>query len=86
MSYISGTNPCVMRKREEFIMQKGIIKSFDKSCGMGMIGRISEADIRFYAESVVGRSRADLKRGDAVWYEVDNIKNLHIAINVRKCA
>jgi cold shock CspA family protein len=74
-----------MRAREEFIMEKGTVKSFDKSCGMGIICRDSEADIKFYAESVVGRSRAGLMTGDTVWFEVDNIKNLHIAINVRKC-
>ena len=66
-------------------MEKGIIKSFDRSCGTGMIGYADETDIRFYAESVVGRSRADLKQGDAVLFEIGDVKNLYIAINVRKC-
>ena len=66
------------------VMEKGIVKSFDKSCGMGMISRTSDSDVRFYAESIVGRSRAGLVQGDLVWFEVDNIKNLHIAINIRK--
>ena len=65
-------------------MEKGTVKSFDKHCGMGMISRLSDVDVKFYSDSVVGRSRVDLKQGDAVWFEVDNIKNLHIAINVRK--
>ena len=65
-------------------MEKGIIKSYDKNCGMGMIGRTSDRDVRFYTDSVVGRSRADLAQGDSVWFEIDNIKNLHIAINIRK--
>ena len=65
-------------------MERGIIKTYDKSCGMGMIGRASNADVRFYRESIIGRDRAGLIQGDSVWFEVDNIKNLHIAINVRK--
>jgi len=65
-------------------MEKGTVKSYDKSCGMGMIGRISDADVRFYTESVIGKSQAGLAQGDSVWFEIDNIKNLHIAINVRK--
>jgi cold shock CspA family protein len=73
-----------MRERRGIIIQKGIIKSFDKSCGMGMISRPPEADVRFYAESIVGRSRAGLMKGDAVWFDIGNIKNLHIAINIRK--
>lgn len=66
-------------------MEKGIIQSFDKSCGIGTIKRSNEKDIRFYAESIVGGSHAGLAPGDRIWFEVDNIKNLHIAINVRKC-
>ena len=65
-------------------MEKGIIKSYDKNCGMGVIGRSSDKDVQFYVDSVVGRGRAGLKQGDSVWFEIDNIKNLHIAINVRK--
>jgi len=65
-------------------MEKGIVQTFDKSCGMGMISRASEGNVKFYAESIVGGSRAGLMQGDQVWFEVDNIKNLHIAINVRK--
>mgnify|MGYP001084856813 CR=1 FL=1 len=65
-------------------MQKGTVKSYDKNCGMGMISRASDVDVRFYAESIIGRDRAGLAQGDSVWFEVDNIKNLHIAINIRK--
>lgn len=66
-------------------MEKGTIKSFDKLCGLGTISHGSEGDVKFYAESVVGGSRAGLAQGDQVWFEMENIKNLHIAINVRKC-
>lgn len=65
-------------------MQKGMVKSYDKSCGMGLISRSFDVDVRFYAESIIGRDRTNLAQGDAVWFEVDNIKTLHIAINVRK--
>ena len=65
-------------------MEMGIIKTYDKSCGMGLISPASDIDVRFYAESIIGRDRANLVQGDSVWFEVDNIKNLHIAINMRK--
>jgi cold shock CspA family protein len=84
--YIFGTSPRGMRRRKEFIVQKGTIKSFDKSCGMGVIVCRFEDDIMFYEESVVGRSRAGLQKGDEVCFDINNIKNLHIAVNVTKCA
>ncbi|MCA9402242.1 MAG: cold shock domain-containing protein [Candidatus Omnitrophica bacterium] len=65
-------------------MEKGTVKSYDKNCGMGMISRSSEVDVKFYADSIVGRDRVSLTQGDLVWFEVDSIKNLHIAINIRK--
>ena len=65
-------------------MEKGTVESYDKSSGMGMIGRLSEADVKFFADSVIGRDRLSLASGDSVWFEVDNIKSLHIAINIRK--
>ena len=65
-------------------MEKGTVKSYDKSWGMGMISRLAEGDVGFYTDNIVGRERAGLKQGDAVWFEVSNVKNLHIAINVRK--
>lgn len=65
-------------------MQRGIVKSYDKNCGTGMISCGSEADVKFFTESVIGKSRAGLMQGDSVFFEVDNIKNLHIAINIRK--
>jgi len=69
----------------EFVVEKGIVKSFDKHCGTGMISRAPNIDVRFYTESVVGRSRAGLKKGDSVEFEINNIKNFHNAIKVRKC-
>jgi len=65
-------------------MENGIIKFYDKSCGMGTISRASDVDVRFYAASIIGRDRSNLAQGDSVFFEVDNIKNLHIAINIRK--
>ena len=65
-------------------MERGIIKSYDKGCGTGMINRTSDGEVRFYTESIIGRDRIGLKTGDSVWFEVDNIKNLHVAINIRK--
>ena len=67
------------------VMERGTVKSYDQSCGMGLISRLANADVKFYAGSILGRDRIDLKQGDPVWFEVDNIKNLHIAINIRKC-
>lgn len=67
-------------------MENGIVKAYDKVCGVGMISRAADANIRFYAESIIGKSRAGLAAGDSVLFEIDNIKNLHIAINIRKCA
>ena len=67
-------------------MQEGIVKSLDKSCGIGTIGCPCEDDIRFYMESVIGKERAGLQQGDRVSFDVGNIKNLRIAVNVRKGA
>ena len=66
-------------------MEKGTVLSYDKNCGMGTIARPANADVKFYANSIVGRDRAGIKQGDRVWFEVDNIKNLHVATNIRKC-
>ena len=66
-------------------MERGTVKTYDKNCGMGLISRLANTDVRFYADSIIGRDTTGLKQGDSVWFEVDNIKNLHIAINIRKC-
>ena len=66
-------------------MERGTVKSYDQSCGVGMISRLADVDVRFYDNSIVGRDRDGLKQGDPVWFEVDNIKNFHIAVNIRKC-
>ncbi len=39
-------------------MEKGIIKSYDKSCGLGTISRASDVDVRFYAASIIERDRS----------------------------
>ena len=67
-------------------MEKGVVKSFDKNSGMGFISRTADKDVKFYANSVIGRSLSSLQQGDAVWFEVDCIQTLHIAINIRKCS
>lgn len=67
-------------------MEKGTVKSYDKSCGMGFITRLASEDVQFYTDSIIGNDRANLKSGDLVWFEVDNVKNLHIAINIRRCS
>jgi cold shock CspA family protein len=72
-----------MRKTEG-TMQRGTIKSFDKSSGAGIIGRDLENDVRFFSENIVGRGRGLLEVGDRVMFEVENINSRHIAINVRK--
>ena len=66
-------------------MEKGTIKSFDKGSGTGYISRALGTDVRFYADGTVGNQRSSMAPGDAVWFEVDNIKSSHVAINVRKC-
>lgn len=43
-------------------MEKGTIVNYDKTCGVGMIGRAAEVDVRFYSESIIGGSRAHLKQ------------------------
>ena len=66
-------------------MEKGTVKMYDKNCGMGVISRAFAADVQFYSQSIVGRGRAHITQGDSVWFEINDIKNLHIAINVLKC-
>ena len=67
-------------------MQRGIIRSFDKITCSGMIGRTLDVDIKFYADRVLGRDRQRLALGDQVWFEVEQINHIHVAINIRKCA
>jgi hypothetical protein len=50
-----------------------------------MISRVSDVDVKFYADRVVGRDRVSLRQGDAVWFEVEQINHIHVAVNVRKC-
>jgi cold shock CspA family protein len=70
---------------KESFMQRGIIKSYDRSSSCGLIGRPCEVDVKFYADRVVGRDRASLHQGDPVWFEVEQINHMHVAVNVRKC-
>ena len=65
-------------------MQKGSIKSYDKEGGSGMIDRLGDSEVKFFSTNVIGRDRMSLKTGDNVWYEIDNVKNVQIAINIRK--
>lgn len=65
-------------------MEKGTVKSYDKISGTGMISRASNGDVNFYADGIIGKGRLGLSQGDAVWFEVDNVNNIHRAINVRK--
>lgn len=65
-------------------MEKGTVKSYDRSCGVGMISRASEADVRFYSENVIGKGRSDLTVGSTVVFEVERVSNMFLALNVRK--
>lgn len=65
-------------------MEKGTIKSYDKNSG-GIITRLASADVNFSPENILGKDRMNLKQGDAVWFEVENVAQLHRAINIRKC-
>ena len=65
-------------------MERGTVRTYDKSCGVGTIARKDDNDIRFYAESIITRDRALLTMGDTVLFESSNLKNMHIAINIRK--
>ena len=65
-------------------MEKGTVRSIDRSGGTGMIGRMSDVDVKFFADSILGKDRFRLKQGDIVWFEVDNVKTVHTAINIRK--
>ena len=69
----------------ELIMEKGTVRAYDRNSGTGSISRLASADVRFYTDSIIGSDRIGLKPGDMVWFEVDNIKNFHTAINIRKC-
>jgi cold shock CspA family protein len=69
---------------KEPVMEKGTITSFDRECGVGTISRASDADIRFYSENVIGKGRSDLAVGNTVIFEVDSVRNLLVALNVRK--
>ena len=64
-------------------MERGIIKSDDRTSGVGTIGRSENSDLRFNANRVIG-NRNDLKPGDSVWFEVATMHSNHIAINIRK--
>ncbi len=64
-------------------MEKGTIKSYDQGSG-GTIGR-SDGDVRFSADRIVGKDRMALKLGDYVWFELENMQNNYVAINIRKC-
>lgn len=66
-------------------MEKGTVASLDKSCGAGMIRKLSDGEVRFQVGNIIGRDRNTLTTGDFVWFEVENIDNVHMAINVRKC-
>jgi len=66
-------------------VQRGIIKSYDKSTNSGTIGRALEVDVRFFADKVLGRDRSTLMQGDQIWFELEQIDHHHVAINIRKC-
>lgn len=65
-------------------MEKGTVLSYDKSGGTGMISRLTDADVRFYSDNILGKDRFTIKSGDAVWFEIDNVRSVHTAINIRK--
>ncbi|HLF18194.1 MAG TPA: cold shock domain-containing protein [Candidatus Omnitrophota bacterium] len=66
-------------------MERGTIKTYDMGRGFGIILRLGSMDVEFYANSIIGRDRTALKSGDQVWYEIENVRSHHTAINIRKC-
>ena len=66
-------------------MERGTIRSFDRSSGDGTISRSGNSDVRFNASRIIGKDKGGFKPGDSVWFEVENIQSNHVAINIRKC-
>ncbi len=64
-------------------MEKGVIKVYDKGMGSGLIARRGELDVKFFADKILGRDRTNLKEGDTVMFEIENIENELRAINIR---
>ncbi len=65
-------------------MERGLVKSYNKGSGAGVISRSSNTDVNFSSDNVLGKHRFSLEQGDSVWFEVDTRKDLHVAINIRK--
>ena len=65
-------------------MERGVIVSFDRGSGRGTISRAGNSEVQFSAEHILGRDRTSLKKGDNVWFELENIQNNNVAINIRK--
>ena len=66
-------------------MEKGTVAFLDKNGGAGMIRKLADGEVRFHVGDIIGRDRNTLTAGDFVWFEMENINNVHMAINVRKC-
>jgi len=64
-------------------MERGMIKSYDRTSGSGTISRSESTDLQFNANRVLG-NRNDLHQGDGVWFEVETMHGNHVAINIRK--
>jgi len=66
-------------------MEKGSVQFIDNNSGNGTIRRLGDVEVRFNTANIIGRDKMTLKAGDFVWFEMENINNTHVAINVRKC-
>jgi len=64
-------------------MERGMIRSYDRTSGTGMISRSESTDLQFNANRIIG-NRNDLHQGDRVWFEVETMQGSHVAINIRK--
>jgi cold shock CspA family protein len=65
-------------------MERGIISSYVRGSSGGTISCSGGEEVRFNASYIIGKDRNNLKQGDHVWFEVENIQNCHVAINIRK--
>jgi len=64
-------------------MERGMVKSFDRTSGSGTISRAESTDLRFNVNRLIG-NRNDLHQGDRVWFEIETMHGSHVAINIRK--
>jgi len=65
-------------------MQRGTVIAYEFNRGFGTIAVAGSQNIDFYVNSIVGKDRVNLKKGDAVFYEMEAVRGgAPTAINVR---